>query len=70
MSEWGINNTQFRVEIGRAIQASCDLEICWQRSVTQFREKLVEAEGLRGVVRIALSSPEWGSPGKETDKEW
>ena len=34
-----------------------------------FTEKLVEAAGRRGVVRNALSSPEWGGPREENRTE-
>ena len=33
-----------------------------------FTKKLVEAAGRRGVVRSALSSPEWGGPKRENHK--
>ena len=39
------------------------LEVCLQMSVTQFTGESVEAARLRGVVQMALSSPEWGGPG-------
>ena len=58
--------TQFRNEIGRTAERRRVLEVCWQMSVTQFVKKSVEAAGRCGVVRNALSSPRWRSPGWET----
>src|SRR5271168_577197 len=75
----GLNvNTQFLEGIGRAswrrwysrsAGRSRLLEVCWQKSVTRFEKKSVDASRRRGVVRIALSSPEWGGPKRENRRE-
>jgi hypothetical protein len=50
--------SRFCRKTGRCFKRRVCLEFCWQRSVDAARR--------RGVVRVALSSPEWGSPGEET----
>ena len=65
----GLNvNTQFLEGIGRASWCRW-----FSRSAGRSRllnlEKSVDASRRRGVVRIALSSPEWGGPKGENRKE-
>src|ERR1700678_1261349 len=65
----GLNvNTQFLEGIGRA-----SWRRWYSRSAGRSRlldlKKSVDASRRRGVVRIALSSPEWGGPKRENRRE-
>src|ERR1700678_3734189 len=65
----GLNvNTQFLEGIGRASWRRWYLRSAGRSRLLDLK-KSVDASRHRGVVRIALSSPEWGGPKGENRKE-
>ena len=63
-----VNNTQFLGGIGRASRRR-RVSRSAGRSRLLDLGKSVDASRRRGVVRIALSSPEWGGPREENRTE-
>ena len=63
-----IYNTQFHEEIGRASGRRIVSRSAGSRRLLNSRRNRSRQKGFVGV-RIALSSPEWGSPGEETARE-
>ena len=60
-----IYNTRFHEEIGRASGRRIVSRSAGSRRLLNSRRNRSRQKGFVGM-RIALSSPEWGSPGKET----
>ena len=63
-----IYNTRFHEEIGRASRRRIVSRSAGSRRLLNSRRNRSRQKGFVGV-RIALSSPEWGSPGEETARE-
>ena len=61
-------NTQFHREIGRASRCRMISRSAGRSRLLNSQRNRSRQNGFVGV-QIALSSPEWGSPGEETDRE-